>query len=71
MHFIAAFGMNRNKVEIKTPFGLNTFDHVENHSLWVPGFCQEIKSKEELLKMISELYDAYIKDNPNEKNESV
>jgi len=71
MYFVAALGMTRNKVEIKTPFGLNTFDHVENHSLWVPGFCQEIKSKEELLKMVSELYDAYIKDNPNEKNESV
>lgn len=71
MHFVAALGMTPNKVEIKAPFGLNTFDHVENHSLWVPGFCQEIKSKEELLKMVSELYDAYIKDNPNEKNESV
>lgn len=71
MYFVAALGMTQNEVEIKTPFGLNTFDHTKNTGLWVPGFCQEIKSKEELLKMVSELYDAYIKDNPNEKNESV
>jgi len=38
--------------------------------LWIPGFSIEFNSKEDLIKLVSDLYDAHIKENNNEKNES-
>ena len=61
MYLTAAIAISQNGLDIKEPRGLYTSDRLEGYDIWIPGFCEKIESKEQLIEMISNLYDYHVK----------